>query len=552
MIEFLKISSMAIFDELEIEFTSGLNCLTGETGAGKSLILNALTLLMGARAGREMIRPRSEKAVIEALFTVSGSETVLRRELYPSGSNRCFIDGKLVTAANLADVSSGLIHIYGQHEYQDLLSPKQHMRILEELSEISRDAVQETYDAYTDARMNLLDLDNQIESLRKERDNLEYNLQELQAMHLEEGLEERVAQELETARAAEELKRSALAAQDLMYSGAPSLHDLASEARQHMGRLASHDPGMTRLLSLTDNLIVQIEEIHLSLREKISTYEHDPERIETLEEQLNALRELKRKHHLDETGLIRLREELQAKLTALDDSNQNTALARSKVHDTLERYRRELKVFLKKRKESGMALCRRVNKDLKDLGMPATDFTLHQLDPEQLDEALMDADGSALSPGVLLKGEFLISTNIGHSVLPLVKIASGGELSRIMLAIKVQQKVSTDATLVFDEIDSGISGQTAISIAAKLKDLSEHAQSIVVTHLHQVASVADSHFVITKTVSGKTTSSSLKKVGSMDRVMELARMMGGDSPSHTVIEHAKELVAAHEIRTPAK
>jgi DNA repair protein RecN (Recombination protein N) len=552
MIEFLKITSMAIFDELEIEFTPGLNCITGETGAGKSLVLDALTLLMGARAGRELIRPHSDKTIIEALFSASGREIALRRELYPSGSNRCFIDGKLVTATNLAEASSDLIHIYGQHEYQDLLSPKQHMRILEDLYGISRDEVNEAYKEYTDARAYLLALVNQIETFQKEREYLEFSLQDLKSMPLEEGLEETLSLELDTGRAAEELKTSALAVQEIIYSGTPSITDLASEARQHIGRLVSHDPGMEALLISMDNLIVQIEDIHLVLRERMSAYEHDPERIEAFEEQINTLRELKRKHHMDEKGLIKLRNDLQVKFSLLDDSSQSTAMARSKVEESLREYQNALKKFLIKRKEFGAGLCRRVNRDLKDLGMATTNFTLYQQDVEKLNEALMDTDGSAISPNNILKGEFLISTNIGHSLLPLAKIASGGELSRIMLAIKVQQKAMAEATMVFDEIDSGISGQTAIAIAAKLKDLSDHAQSIVVTHLHQVASVADSHFVITKTVSGKTTSSTLKKVGSMDRVMELARMMGGDSPSMSVIEHAKELVLSHGKQIPGK
>ena len=151
MIDFLKISSMAIFDEIEIDFTSGLNCITGETGAGKSLILDALTLLMGARAGREMIRPGSDKTIVEALFTVSGSELVLRRELYPTGSSRCYINGKLTTSAGLVEVSSGLIHIYGQHDYQDLLNPRQHMKILEDYAGISRDNVEMSYKEYIQA-----------------------------------------------------------------------------------------------------------------------------------------------------------------------------------------------------------------------------------------------------------------------------------------------------------------------------------------------------------------------------------------------------------------
>jgi DNA repair protein RecN (Recombination protein N) len=165
-----------------------------------------------------------------------------------------------------------------------------------------------------------------------------------------------------------------------------------------------------------------------------------------------------------------------------------------------------------------------------------------QLDEKDLDDHLFDGKGAAVTPGSVLKGEFLISTNVGQKPLPLARVASGGELSRIMLAIKVQQRTSHQGTLIFDEIDSGISGQTALMIAKKLKELSSHAQSIVVTHLHQVASVADTHFVISKKVTKGATSSSIREVARMDRVNELARMMGGESPSQAVIKHAKELV----------
>jgi DNA repair protein RecN (Recombination protein N) len=550
MIEFLKITSMAIFEELEIEFTQGLNCITGETGAGKSLLLDALTLLMGARAGKELIRPNRDKMTVEALFNVSGKETVLRRELYPSGNSRCFINGKLVTASNLAEASLGLIHIYGQHEYQDLLNPKQHMRILEELSGLNRDKVAAAFKGYQAARSHFLELERNIETFRNERENLEYSLQELNTLPLEEGLESRLMQDLEIARAAAELKESAMAAHEIIYSGAPSMTDLASEARNHINRMVPHDPGMEPLLASMDNLIAQIEDAHLMLRDRIGHYEHDPEKIASIEEQVNTLREIMRKHHLDEAGLLLLKEELQHKLGMLEDSGQNTSLAREKADQSLREYRSLLENFLKKRKESGKTICKRITRDLKDLGMPSADFSLQQLENEQIDQFLLDQEGGAASPSAILRGEFLIATNRGHASLPLTKIASGGELSRIMLAIKVQQKTHADSTLIFDEIDSGISGQTAIAIASKLRDLSGHAQAIVVTHLHQVASVADTHFVITKSESGSVTSSSLRRLGKTDRVQELARMMGGDAPSSTVLEHARELIREQEKLTP--
>jgi len=548
MIDFLKISSMAIFDEIEIDFTSGLNCITGETGAGKSLILGALTLLMGARAGREMIRPGSEKTIVEALFTVSGRDLVLRRELYPTGSSRCYIDGKLTTSAGLVEVSSGLIHIYGQHEYQDLLNPRQHMKILEDYAGISRDNVEASYKEYTKAEEAYKELERLIDSFMQEKEYLEHCLKELTALRIEEGLEERLTQELQTAQKASELKQTALAAQELIYTGTHSITDLTAEARQQIHRIVAHDPSMENLVHSMDSIMAQLEDMHVELRGRIDAYEYDPQRIEDLEEQLNTLREIKRKHRTDETGLIRLTGEMQQKLSMLDESGNNTSFAKKKVDETRSRYQETAKTSLEKRWRAAKSLCKRINADLEDLGMPGTDFRVSQLMPDDVDKAFLDAGTRAVSPNTLLKGDFLISTNVGQNILPLAKIASGGELSRIMLAIKVSQKASSEATLIFDEIDAGISGQTAIAIAHKLKELSGHAQAIVVTHLHQVASVADSHFVITKTVKDRTTSSALQKVRSTDRVMELARMMGGDSPSLSVIELAKELVGSHEGR----
>ena len=548
MIDFLKISSMAIFDEIEIDFTSGLNCITGETGAGKSLILGALTLLMGARAGREMIRPGSEKTIVEALFTVSGRDLVLRRELYPTGSSRCYIDGKLTTSAGLVEVSSGLIHIYGQHEYQDLLSPRQHMKILEDYAGISRDNVEASYKEYTKAEEDYKELERLIDSFMQEKEYLEHCLKELTALRIEEGLEERLTQELQTAQKASELKQTALAAQELIYTGTHSITDLTAEARQQIHRIVAHDPSMENLVHSMDSIMAQLEDMHVELRGRIDAYEYDPQRIEDLEEQLNTLREIKRKHRTDETGLIRLTGEMQQKLSMLDESGNNTSFAKKKVDETRSRYQETAKTSLEKRWRAAKSLCKRINADLEDLGMPGTDFRVSQLMPDDVDKAFLDVGTRAVSPNTLLKGDFLISTNVGQNILPLAKIASGGELSRIMLAIKVSQKASSEATLIFDEIDAGISGQTAIAIAHKLKELSGHAQAIVVTHLHQVASVADSHFVITKTVKDRTTSSALQKVRNTDRVMELARMMGGDSPSLSVIELAKELVRSHEGR----
>lgn len=542
MIEFLKISSMAIFDEAEIEFRSGLNCITGETGAGKSLVLGALMLLMGSKASQDMVRPGAQKASIEALFTISGRQTVIRREIYPTGSSRCYIDGKLATVSNLAEFSSGLITIYGQHDYQDLLSPSQQMAILEELAGLHRDSVQNAYDTVAKAIVSLRELQAKVQQYRLERDEFQFALAELQSMEITEGLEDELASELSRAHGAAELKRCAHLAEDILYSGSSSVVELTAQAKDYLSKVACFDRQVDNLVESLGDVVARIEDISMSLREKISTYEYDPEEIELLEEKIHFIQDLKRKHRTDELGLLELKEEILRRLALTEESDTVLEQAKDAVSRATDEYREPIHAFLEKRQEFSQAFCEKINHDLEALGMPGTEFRIVQAEFSERKDFLFDGAGMVSPPGAVLKGEFLTSTNVGQKPMPLAKVASGGELSRIMLAIKVQQKTSQEGTLIFDEIDSGISGQTAFMIAQRLKQLSEHAQSIVVTHLHQVASVADSHFLITKKVVNDATSSNIQEVTRMDRVLELARMMGGETPSQAVIEHAKELI----------
>jgi len=542
MIEFLKISSMAIFDEIAIEFHNGLNCITGETGAGKSLVLGALTLLMGAKASKDLVRPGKDKAVIEALFSDAGRETVLRREIYPTGVNRCYINGKLSTISSLAGLSSGMIHIYGQHEYQDLLNPSEHMKILEEMAGLKRDDVTRTYETLVNAKIKLDSIKRQIDQTRAEREDIRFCLDELKAARIEEGLEERLTKELEVLRSSEQLKNSAMAVQEILYSGAPSVMDLTSQAREHIINMVSLDEGISEVVETINHVTAQVEDIVLVLRGQLNRYEYDPERIAGLEDDVHVLRDLKKKHRTDETGLFGIMADMENKISILSGSEQMTEDAAIELEAAVHAYSNSIISLLNRRQEYARLLCNGINRDLTDLGMPGTRFEIRQAGIQNMDKTIHAGSGDFINPNTVLKGEFMISTNVGQELLPLARIASGGELSRIMLALKVQQKNSQDSTVVFDEIDSGISGQTAFMIAKKLEGLSSHAQLIIVTHLHQVASMADSHIVISKRQEGGTTVSTVNHVTQMDRVMELARMMGGESPSHTVIEHAKELI----------
>ncbi|HPP81056.1 MAG TPA: AAA family ATPase [Deltaproteobacteria bacterium] len=542
MIEVLRISSLAIFDEVELELEEGLNCITGETGAGKSLVLNALTLLMGARAGRDLVRPGRDRCAVEALFATEDGETVLRREVTASGQSRCYIDGRLATLAQLAGKASELVHIYGQHDYQDLLLPRQQMAILEETAGLSRLEAETAYREYRDALESLMELRERIRSASEDRSYLEHCLAEIRSAGIEEGLEESLERELHLARKAASLRESAQAAEELLYSGSPSLADMASRVRQILQRISKDDPLMEDLAERMGDIGAALADAYELLRTRIERYEADPQRIDDIAQRLDRLRSLMRKHKTDEAGLIALEREFDRRLSLIDDPSVALDSAQKEVARALEKYRDTLHAFLSKRWDAAAAFCRAVSEDLEGLGMKGCVLEVDQVRPQELGSYMLDDASEAKSPAQIFRGEFLVSTNIGQRVLPLARVASGGELSRIMLAIKAHQNKVQTSTLVFDEVDAGTSGQSAIAVASRLKEIASRCQALVVTHLHQVASLADVHFHISKETRGGKTTSLLKRLHGHDRVMELARMMGGDDPSPTVIEHARELV----------
>jgi len=542
MIDLLRVSSIAIIDEVEIEFGKGLNCITGETGAGKSLIVDALKLLMGAKASSDIVRPGRQKAIIEALFTLPDKEIVLKREVYSSGKGRCYINGELTTTSKLWEIAQILIHIYGQHQYQDLLHPSQQISILEEMADIQRDRIVEIYNDLLVAKEKLLSTQKVIEDAKQQRQDLEYSLRELRSAHISKGEEERIIRELGIGHMSANLRQDALTAADTLYSGNPSLMDLAGQVRRLLASMANTDPDIKDDISSINSMIAQIEDLNYSLKDKIKGYEFDPGKIQELESRLQTIGELKSKYNTDEVGLLDILENLEASLSMIEDEEYLIEDAKNEFQNILGLYIKGIRSFLVKRKSFGKRLCTLINHDLAKLGMSGTKFSIQQLDESAFDKCGIDYDIGDISPNKALRGEFVISTNVGQDMLPLARVASGGELSRIMLALKCHQRESQDTTIVFDEIDSGISGEAAIMMANRLKELSGNAQTIVVTHLHSLASLANTHLVISKDVADDATTSHINMVTGNERVMELARMMGGVSPSDTVVAHAKELV----------
>lgn len=542
MIELLKISSLAVFDEAEIEFGEGLNCITGETGAGKSLIIKALTILMGARTSSDLVRTGKDRAVIEALIHNGGNETVLKREILSTGRSRCFINGELATLEKLGQISSGLIHIYGQHEYQDLLSPREQMRILEDIFSLSRKKVFEAYEQLTALNDRLVETQRLIENASAERANLEHAIMEIESVQVHDNLETELKSDLEVALSAQELQESSLRLNGMLYSDSRSITDILSDAKAILIKMLEHDKRVSSALENISAISTGIEDIARDMLSFSQGYEFDEARIETLESRLHMLTDLKRKYHADEAGLAIIKDKAKESLALIEDSSQTLEEMRLSLKAGLQTYKENIEEFLKKRLSAAEAFSKGINKDLEDLGMPGTVFQVSQLTAQELNELFMKNDIHSLSKGQLLEGEFMVSTNVGLDMIPLARAASGGELSRIMLAIKARQRKGAEGSMIFDEIDAGIGGQAAIMIAEKLKSLSEKSQAIIVTHLHQVASSADAHLVVEKNIKNGETFSSVKTVKDEARVAELARMMGGEAPGEALIMHARKLV----------
>jgi len=541
LIELLKISSMTVFEETALEFEPGLNCITGETGAGKSLLLGAITLLMGAKAGSELVRPGCDKATVEALFTQADAEYAIRREITTAGRSRCYINGELATLDQLASLTASLIQIYGQHQYQDLLNPKEHMPLLEAMAGLDRSGVAQAHTELKEAQHALDSLENSINENLRRREDLSWDLNELNACRLEAGLEQNLEHRLELSRAAAQLKDGVTQVRERSYLGAESIHEQVNQLRRLLSDLAGIDADLEAPRDQLEAILALLEDVNLALSRKEDCYEYDQQTIDELDDELHRLRHLKKKHGRDEQGLLELRSELAGTLAVIEGSDEHLLEARKRRDSAWLEYVELCRVFLAGRSIYADDLCMRINEDLAGLGMAGVRFGVSNLEDALPPEC--PASLAGYGPGKILGGEFMIATNRGQRLQPLAKIASGGELSRIMLALKVQQTSAGTGAMIFDEIDSGISGQTAFLVAERLRVIATAGQTIVVTHLHQVAAKADAHFSIVKAHSKDATTSAVTKLAHAERIDELARMMGGENPSPTVIEHARELLA---------
>lgn len=553
MLTQLAIQDFAIVDHLELELCGGMTAITGETGAGKSILLGALGLCLGERADAGSVRHGCERADLSARFDIhhlpaaqawlgerelNTDECLLRRVINASGRSKAWINGQPATIADLKSLGEHLIQIHGQHAHQALLREDTHLALLDDYAGLNAETatLNETFRAWQRTRRRLKELSEAGSEIEARRQLLRYQVEELDQLGLEEDELPQLEQEqLHLANADEILRETEFATQCCASDEGGALSQL-HQAHQHLSALPGSDKGaLASTLSLLSDAQIQIEEATSELSRLAGHTELDPARLAFVEDRLGDIHRLARKHHITPEELYGFHQQLVASLNKLDTSDNDLDALGEKANTLRERYRQQARALSEARKKAAFTLGKEVQQQLAFLAM----------DKAHVEVALQPRETPA--PEGLDRVQFLISANPGQPARPLAKVASGGELSRISLAIQVvAASHSTIPSLIFDEVDVGVSGATAEIVGQLLRKLGKSGQVMTVTHLPQVAAQAHQHLHIEKRTKRNTTLTNMALLDEGGRISELARMLGGVNLSEQTLAHAREMLNASQ------
>ena len=548
MIRFLAIRNLAVIESVAVDFEQSFNILTGETGAGKSILVEAVGLLLGGRAAQDLIRTGEDLATVEAIFeTEDGRELIVRREITSQGRSRAFINGALATAAALKDLSNRLVELHGQHEHQQLLDPAQHLALLDAWAGLDamRAQVAGRFAAVRGLREQLdrLRMDDRERAARL--DLVEFQLGELGKANLRAG-------EDETLNAERQLLRSADLIQRLCGESYAELYDNESAALTALGRiwkrvgeLAAIDPRFAPYLDARDGIKAQLEDLAFTLRDFADGIDASPARLQHVEDRLALIERLKRKHGGTLEDAIAHRDRLAAEHQALTGGQSSIAEIEQQLADAGRTFLQAARTLSEARRAAAPKFARAIEGELAELAMEQTQFEVRLVTSEaerQWTEAGFDS------------GEFFLSPNVGEELRPLARIVSGGELSRVMLALKTLSAAGVrrdgtlvppdrSKTLIFDEVDAGIGGRVATVVGQKLASLGDRFQVLCITHLPHIAACGRTHFLIDKRIHGRRTVTSVTRLEGDERVAEIARMMGGAAAGEKAMASARELLS---------
>lgn len=538
MLRFLAIRHLAVIDSLELEFEPGLNVLTGETGAGKSILVGAVGLLAGGRASADLVRTGADHASVEAIFEEpDGTELIVRRDVSAqSGRSRAFLNGALVTSATLRDHATRLVDLHGQHEHQRLLDPATHLDLLDTFADLSgeRDRVRQAFGRWQALRAEQDRLARRMLERGQRAEFLEFQLAEIRRIAVRPGEDEELSASRQILANAERLQRLCAEAYTLLYDGETAALTTLSAVWKKVADLAGIDPQFQSHLHARDSIKPQLEDLAYFLRSYIDEVEASPDRLQAVEDRLAALERLKRKHGPTLADVLRTAVEFERELEQINGSEERASQVGADLDAARAAYLREADGLAGRRREVAVEFSRQLEAALADLAMAGTRCEVRFAD---------DRGESGWSERGRDDAEFHLSPNPGEELRPLARIASGGELSRIMLAIKTL--ASTDdpgKTLVFDEVDAGIGGTVADVVGARLRALGERAQILCITHLPQIAAHGIAHYGIAKEVRDGRTMTRVARLTPREREGELARMMAGAEISTSIRAGAREML----------
>jgi len=561
MLRELRIKNFAVIEELSLGLGTGLNVLTGETGAGKTIVLNALGLLSGGRVSADIIRHGEDEASVEALFSPLSAalrekireggyddeeELVVRRIISQTGRNRAYLNGSLCPASLLSEVGAHLIHIYGQHEHHALLKPEVHLSLLdayggfgEKVEEMKkrRGALGHAWEWLSEAREKVLRRKQEEELLKAQAD-------EISQAKLRSGEEEELRERKNILLHAEKLYRGCKEGEEILYEGDHALAGRLGRYALRLRELANIDGSLSGAVDLLESALAQLEEATSALRHYTSRVQFDPGALEQLEDRLAQINRLKRKYNASIEEILKLGEQAAEELESLDRQEEELPLLEKAFESTRQSAWETAESLSQERKRDAKKFKREMEKELASLGVPRTIFEVRFLEEEgKRDDPPFLVGGKRMTENGIDQIEFYFSPNPGEAVKPLAKVASGGELSRLMLAIKSLVLTQGEIpTLLFDEVDAGIGGAVAEIVGKKLKKVASSQQVICVTHLPQIAALADLHYVVRKEVVKGRTFTEVKKLSEKERVGEIARMLGGVKITEKTIQHAEEMV----------
>jgi DNA repair protein RecN (Recombination protein N) len=565
MLKCLEVQQFALVEHLQVEFDAGLNLLTGETGSGKSILVDALSLLLGEKAHAAMIRTGAEKAIVTGLFQLAnatellahldkaglapeGDEVVIKREISQGGKGRAFVNNQMVSVGLLKEIARFLADIHGQNEQQTLGEGDSQLAFVDALADAEAliTEVRTRYEEWQAVLQRMAFLQNSEQERLRNMDWLKFQLDEIDKVKLKDPDEdESLAAEHALLVNADKLFQLSSQAYAALYEAESSTTATLKQARRQVEDLHRVDPRCAALLEQLQAARIAVDDVALSLREYSSRIEANPKRLEWVEGRVVEIQRLKRKYGNTVKEILAFHERASRDLASLQASEESLVQLEEDRLSAANRYREAARLLSDKRKAAARVLEKTVAKELAQLAMQRCRFHVSFAD----DQLVVNTDKGRPAPGETALGidqvEFLLSPNPGEDLKPLVKIASGGEISRIMLALKsVRTLDGSGKCLVFDEVDAGIGGQTADVVGQKLKRLSQKDQVICVTHLPQIASYADCHYLIEKRVEKGRTLTRIALLEHADRVQEIARMISGERKTDSVLKHAAEMLKA--------